>query len=353
MDYFFIFLTGLTTGGITCAAMQAGLLISAITTQKGKLINKVPSDLTVKIPGLSKSDWLPVAAFLVSKLVAYTLVGALLGLLGSALTFNLTLRLTLQFLTVLYMLTTAMNLLDVHPIFRYVVLTPPKFVQKKIRSTANSQAIFAPAVLGVFTIFIPCGVTQAMAVLAINSGNAFTGALIMFSFVLGTIPLFTLIGLATAKLTDLWHKRFLRFAAALLIIMSLYYLNGLLQVLDAPISVQKLSLMYQTVRQYEAGNVFGLETSTPVDGIQPVSIDISSNGYSPKYIKVKQGIPVKLTVSTNNVYSCATAFTLKAFNIFKQFKPTETATFTFTPQKTGRFTYSCSMGMYTGTLEVI
>lgn len=353
MNLFFIFITGLTTGGITCAAMQGGLLISAITNRKDKFSQSNETDVTVSTPGIDKSDYVAVVSFISAKLIAYTFVGFLLGAIGGVITLNLTFRVLLQLFTVFYMFATAMNLLNVHPIFRYVVITPPKFIQKKIRSTAKSQALFAPAILGFFTIFIPCGVTQAMEVLAISSGNALTGALIMFSFVLGTIPLFTLIGLATAKFTHLWRERFLHFAAILLIFMSLYYLNGILQVLDAPISVKKIVTLYNTVNQIENSSFPGVIASEQVEGVQKATIMIQPSGYTPSYIRVKQGIPVELTVSTNNVYSCATAFTLKAFKIFKQFQPTESATFTFTPQKPGKFTYSCSMGMYTGTLEVI
>jgi sulfite exporter TauE/SafE len=350
MSLWLIFLTGLTTGGISCVALQAGLLISAISGYKSSP-QKPIHDLNFK-PIISIShDWLPVALFLISKLIAYMILGALLGAFGSVLSLNLTTRVILQSLTAFYMLATAMNLLNVHPIFRYVVLTPPKFIQHRIRQTSKNQNLFSPIILGAFTILIPCGITQAMEVIAVSSGNPVIGALTMGSFVLGTIPMFTLIGIATAKFSGLWQTRFLRFAAVLLIFMSLYSLNGALTVMDAPVSFNKLLQTYQAMQRFESSD--STLGTTSITGLQQITINVSSSGYEPRYLKVNHNQPVELTVHSQGVYSCASSFTLKAFNIFTQLKPTDSQIFTFTPSKPGRYTYSCSMGMYSGTLEVI
>ena len=78
MNYWVYFLTGLTTGGISCLMMQAGLLTSMVVNQE-----------TADTPGSTEATpsatklWQPVVLFLVSKLVVHTVFGALLGLLGS------------------------------------------------------------------------------------------------------------------------------------------------------------------------------------------------------------------------------------------------------------------------------
>ena len=110
----------------------------------------------------------------------------------------------MQILVGIFMLGTALNLLDVHPIFRYFVIQPPKFltrlVRKQSKSTHFAKAsrveadMFAPAILGALTIFIPCGTTQAMMALAIGSGSPFLGASVLFAFVLGTSPVFFILG---------------------------------------------------------------------------------------------------------------------------------------------------------------
>mgnify|MGYP006422000029 CR=1 FL=1 len=70
-------------------------------------------------------------------------------------------------------------------------------------------------------------------------------------------------------------------------------------------------------------------------------------------INCKKGVPVNLTLNSNDVYSCALSFVFREFGIRASLKSTDSQSFVFTPNKAGRYTFSCSMGMYTGVLEVI
>lgn len=336
MNLFLIFFTGLTTGGLSCLAVQGGLLASVIANQKGSTQKRMGA--------------LSVGMFLTAKVLAYTLVGFVLGLLGSAISLSLGLRLTFQTLTAFFMIATAMHLLNVHPIFRYLAFTPPKWVQKRIRSSSKSKSLFAPAVLGFFTIFIPCGVTQAMEVLAINTGSAIQGALIMFFFVLGTTPLFALLGLATVKLSTRWHDVFNKVAAVLLICLGLFSLNGVLIVIDSSLAIRNLP----SFAQLSSNSTTQAQPTAQIEnGVQQVTIAVQNQGYTPQHIKVKQGVPVNLTLTTSDTYSCAVSFVFPEFGIRTFLEPTDSQSFQFTPQEMGTFNFSCSMGMYTGTLEVI
>lgn len=334
MNLWLVFLTGLTSGGVTCAAMQGGLLASIIANQKKSQVKA----------GFGPDDYLPVAAFLTAKLVSHIILGFFLGWLGSQVELSLSTRLFFQILAALFMLATALNLLEVHPLFRYLAIQPPKFAYRYIK--ASSALIFAPAIFGVLTLLIPCGVTQAMEVLAITSGSPVMGALIMGSFVLGTAPMFVAIGLATARLSETWNRTFLRAAGFLLIAMSLYSLNGVLTALDSPYSPGRIISVISTP-----------VASTPLipltEGVQKVAIQISNTGYAPRNFAVRANLPVELKVHAGEVYSCATAFTFKAFGINAYVKPNTDQIFTFTPTKKGRYTFACSMGMYSGTMEVI
>lgn len=348
MDLVFIFITGLTTGGLTCLAMQGGLLAGVIANQKEQ---EYEVSGKKNFSSFDQLDWLPVVMFLSTKLIAHTVLGFFLGLIGSALTLSLGVRLAFQIFTALFMFATAMNLLNVHPIFRYVVFQPPRFFQRFVRRSTKSKALFAPAVLGFMTIFIPCGVTQAMEVLAINSGNPVYGALIMFSFVLGTTPLFALLGIATAKLSETWYQGFMRFAAVALIAMSWYSINGVLVVLDSPFSMQNtVNRVQATLSQRQVDNA---TLPTSEGGVQEVTIGVFNSGYSPNYFKVQKDVPVQLTLQSNETYSCAVAFVFREFGINTFLDPTATETFAFTPTKPGKYMFTCSMGMYTGVMEVI
>lgn len=337
MNILVVFLTGLTTGGLSCLAVQGGLLASVIANEQG----------TIK----KGKEIYPILFFLLAKLLIHTAFGFLLGWLGSTISLSLGVRLTFQFFTGLFMFATALNLLQVHPIFRYVTLQPPKFLQRFIRKTSKSTIAFGPFLLGLLTIFIPCGVTQAMEVLAISSGSPIQGALLLFAFVLGTFPIFSVIGFATAKFSEVWHHRFSRIAAYILIFMAVISINGVLLVIDSPITIQKITspiVYFFSEERFKAINA-----ARVVNGLQQVTITITNDGYTPKKITVKAGIPVQLTLQSNNVYTCALSFVLKEFGIKTFLKSTDTQTFTFTPQRKGSFTFACSMGMYSGVMEVI
>jgi sulfite exporter TauE/SafE len=336
MNLWLILLTGLTSGGVTCAAMQGGILASTIANQKKAKVE----------PGFGVDDWGPVASFLTTKLIAHTIFGFFLGWLGSAFALSLGIRLFFQGFAALFMFASAMNLLEVHPIFRFIAFTPPKFARKLIKNNTAADRLFAPGLLGFLTILIPCGVTQAMEILAITSGSPIQGALIMGTFVLGTSPMFVLIGIATAKLSEVWRVYFLRTAAILLIAMALYSINGILTTIDSPYAAGRIVSVLRTP--------ISTSSTTPlVNGVQQVTINITNSGYTPGKFVVQAGVPVELKVSAGEVYSCATAFTFRAFGINAFVKPNTNQVFNFTPDKKGLYTFSCSMGMYSGTMEVI
>lgn len=351
MNLWPIFLIGLTTGGLSCLAVQGGFLASIIANQKGTEIQHPDADTVPK--SFDKKNWLPVFMFLIAKLIAHTILGFLLGILGSTLTLSDQLRLGFQVLAAFFMFATAMNLLNVHPIFRYIVFQPPKFITKRVRGLSKDNSLFAPFLLGLFTVFIPCGVTQAMEVQAVALGNPIQSALLMAAFVLGTVPLFSIIGVAMAKLSEGLTAKFLRFAAFALIAMSLYSFNGVLEVVNSPISAGAMkngwvSFWTPDTQKPQAGS------GVPViNGSQTVTIDIQNNGYAPNYIRVKKDVPVNLTLRSNKVYSCALSFQLRAFGIKEFLNATDQKTVSFTPTAIGKYPFTCSMGMYTGVLEVI
>lgn len=217
MNYWSIFITGLFAGGLTCLAVQGGLLASSIAQQH-------EDDLTEHAQ--KTNQYIPVIAFLTTRLLAYTILGAFLGLLGSVAQLSLQLRAILQFLVALFMIGTALNLLQVHPIFRYFIIQPPKFLARLVRNQSKSKHVFGPALLGLFTVLIPCGATQAMMAYAITTGTPATGALTMGIFILGTSPLFFLLGYAANKLGGMFQSGFNKLAAIAIIAIALYNING-------------------------------------------------------------------------------------------------------------------------------
>jgi len=312
------FITGLTTGGLSCFAVQGGLLASSLVENPNR-----KSAITL---------------FLAAKITAYTLLGFLLGFLGSTLDISPKFQGTLQIFVGFFLLATAARLLDLHPIFRYFVIQPPKSILKLLKNRATAKSFFTPLTLGFLTILIPCGVTQTMMLLAITTGNPLWGAGIMFTFTLGTSPIFFLIGLAAVELFK--KKTFVYLTAGFVAVMGALAIN----------SGQLLRGSVHTFQNYWRVAT-GKEEESRIGNI--VNIKVTNSGYQADINTLKLGVPVKIKLTTNNVKSCARAFTIPDLNYFKILPVTGTETIEFTPTKIGTLTYTCSMGMYTGFFDVV
>lgn len=351
-------MTGLTTGGITCVAVQGGLLAAVIANQK-----KHAALLTTTQQATQKNSHvgvLALATFLIAKLLAHSLLGFALGSIGGLFAVSSSLNLVFQTLAGLFMLATVGNLLNIHPIFRYVVFQPPQFIQRYIRKQTKQDTFFTPAILGLFTVFIPCGVTQAMEIAALSSGSGFAGAAIMAAFTIGTFPLFSAIGFLTHALTGIWEKRFNLAAAVLVLAVAIQTLNGVAVAMNSPITIQKVAEYAEPFitppqiykkRLEERNTVQSLAKIE--NGVQKVKIDITSNGYTPNRILLRQNVPVEIDLETQDVYSCASNFVARAFDIDETLKPTERRTVSFTPTELGEYRFSCGMGMYDGKIIIV
>jgi len=336
-----IFTTGLLAGGISCIAVQGGLLTSLLAQRESEVLKS----------NLEKSDKyaniVPISAFVIAKLVAYTLLGALLGWFGSLFQLNLQAQIILQIVVIIFMVGTALNLLNVHPLFRYFVIQPPHNLSRLIRLQSKRQDVFAPVFLGAFTVFIPCGVTQAMMALAVASGNPIAGSAILFSFVLGTTPVFFLLGYFTMKAGGILKKKFFKLAAFVIILLSLFNLNNALALTGTNYTISNLLRETYCIFSY----------CQDITGQMPVAeqtIIISSTGYSPSFFAVAAGTDVKINLINTNAVGCQQAFTVPALNIQKIVRPNQTATFTFrAPSKPGNISFMCTMGMYAGVIRVI
>src|SRR6266436_3300615 len=98
-----IFITGLTVGGLTCLAVQGGLLASVIAARK-------ESDL--ENGSKRKHTIFATLAFLITKLAAYTVLGFILGAFGGALNISSNVQTIMQFIAGIYMIAIALNLLN-------------------------------------------------------------------------------------------------------------------------------------------------------------------------------------------------------------------------------------------------
>ncbi len=316
IDIITIFLTGGLAGGVTCLAVQGGLLATSIANQE--------------------DERLPVISFLTTRLIAYTILGFFLGYLGSFFQLSINARIGMQVFVVIFMIGTALNLLQIHPIFRYFVIQPPKSFARLLRDQSKSKSVFGPAILGAFTVLIPCGATQAMMAYAISTGSALQGMTTMFAFILGTTPLFYLMGYVARRAHVSGKFDFNKVAAMAIIAVAIYNLRG-------------------------AANLAGLFTPKTVNAVEAqaverASIYFTSGGYisDPETIYAKGGTTLELSLINSDGYGCVQAFTIPKLGIQKVIPVGSSEKISIPiPAMNGTIAFMCSMGMYQGTITVI
>ncbi len=343
------FITGLTTGGLSCLAMQGGLLASSLAHQieQDYVVQSTNGNQKQKAPVRTNTAF-PIFLFLGAKLIAYTALGALLGWLGSFLTLTPGMSAFLMIAIGFFMVGNALRMFNVHPIFRFFSIEPPKFITRYIRRTAKGTDTATPLLLGALTVFIPCGITQAMMATALGTGSVIAGAALMFAFTLGTSPVFFLVAYLATELGARLEKFFMRFVALVLLILGFYTLNGGLNLIGSPLSFQRLT---RNFGQTGNGTAAESETTQPFVSEGEIVLNVENEGYFPSTLRAPAGKDLKLNLVTDGVYSCALAFLIPDLNFSTMLPPIGTVQVDIPAQEKGtELFFTCSMGMYTGQI---
>ena len=344
LPMFFVF--GLIAGISSCAALVGGIILSM-----SKQWEELYSD--------SDSTWKkiqPHLIFNVGRLISYGVLGTALGAVGSKLNFSLKFGPILVIAVSVMMIFLAFQMFGFKA-FRKFQFTMPKFITRFIANESNFKGRYMPFLMGAFTFFLPCGFTITAQGLALISGNAIQGGLIMLLFALGTLPMLLFIGLSSVKFSQKPHlsNRFLKVAGILVLFFALYNINSQLNVFGIS-SLSDLGTNSNRSSGTAKNNSLQNEEGLPpiVNGKQILKMDASSRGYSPSYFKVKAGIPVRWEITDKGTSGCTNAIISKSlFEGEIPLTPGQTSIKEFTTEKTGKYKFSCWMGMISGIIEVI
>ncbi|WP_067469801.1 sulfite exporter TauE/SafE family protein [Actinomadura macra] len=350
MDITALFLTGAGTGflagGTTCAAVQLGLLTGAVTGGRG---DGRPD---------TRADLRPVATFLGAKLASHAALGTLLGLAGGAVQPGPRARGALLTVTALTLALFALDLLGFPPASRLLRrgrhghdpchATPvpdarpsdtaderpePRVVDELggravrrttavsggavnvIRQERTEDALGRDgsggserwwqraALLGAATILVPCGLTLSAELLAVTSRSALGGAVVMSGFVLGTAPLFGIIGVTVGRsLAALRGRITVLLAAGLLVAAGWTLLSGLRLGGWLPAGGDETAAAADSARFVR----------TDASGTQIVTVWALDQGYRPALVTARAGVPTVLVLKTQGTRGHTRAFTIPA-----------------------------------------
>lgn len=319
------FIFGLAAGISSCAALVGGLLLS-----------------------LSK-EWntriLPFVYFNLSRLVVFAFFGGLLGYAGNFLRFSMAATSTLTLLVTLLMLVIGFQMIGIKW-FQRINLN----VFGRLRlfdKRADIECKYMPLVMGGLTFFIPCGFTLIAQTNVIQAGSFYLGALQLFAFALGTLPVLALISFTSVKLysNPAFSRRFSLFSGMLIVFFALYTANSQLNVLGLP----SLSDLSAEKSQESRQNV----SATKQTEVQIMQMEANGFDYFPPQLSIKANTKTRWEIFDNGSVGCARA--VYAHGLYSNviyLKPGMN-TVEFISPRAGTYKISCSMGMVTPVIVTV
>lgn len=309
-----LFTVGLLTS-LHCVAMCGGINLaqSAASAQAGRRVSAANLQYNL------------------GRLISYTVVGGIVGAVGSVFRLSAAAQAAIQLVAAAFMVLMALNLLDIGGL-RGVVPTLPAGLRARLMGKGSRSSL----VIGLLNGLMPCGPLQAMQLYALSTGSWMMGALSMFCFCLGTIPLMLGFGLVSGRL----NKRFARpmriASGALVLLMGVAMLSNGLNLAGVRI-----------------GSPGGTASDAAIAGadVQIVESELDWRGYPD--ITVKAGVPVRWNVHAEKekITGCNNEMVIPALDLRVPLSPGDNIV-EFTVDEPGVIPYTCWMGMLRGSITV-
>lgn len=333
----FLFMIGLMTS-IHCISMCGGINLS-------QCIPKNPGDSKIN-PSLIYNS---------GRVVSYTILGGVIGALGSVVSFSGTTKGFIAIFAGAFMIIMGLNMLNIFPSLRKINPRMPLFLRKLANSEKKGKG---PFVVGLLNGFIPCGPLQAMQIYALGTGSVVMGALSMFFFSLGTVPLMLGLGAAGAYLGGRFTTKMIKIGSILVIILGFimagrgFALAGINIGMNSDNNKDLAQSKKPEIKVEKSIKKVDMSVATLEDGKQIVRSDISGRTYHP--ITVQKGVPVKWIIDAKkqDITGCNRILTVPDYNVEKKLVPGENI-IEFTPSEEGKIIYTCWMGMISSTIDVV
>ncbi|AWI05445.1 heavy metal transport/detoxification protein [Clostridium drakei] len=324
--YFVLFVVGVLTS-IHCVGMCGGIMIS----------QSLSNESTNKFQAIK-----PALLYNIGRVISYTILGGIIGALGSILSLSIKTQAALQIFAGLFMIIMGFNMAGFGLFRRLQIRLPWNFCYLKNKPKT-------PLIIGILNGLMPCGPLQTMQLYALGTGSAAKGAISMFIFALGTVPLMLTFGTVSGLLNRGYTKKVLKFSGVLVIVLGLIMGNRGLSL--AGVNVAETIISPLTGNNESLAASYNSTKAVLNDEIQVVNITADGNGYTPNVIYVKKDVPVKWTIDGKQINSCNNVIIVPALNIKKQLDNGENI-IEFTP-KDKDINFSCWMGMITGVIRVV
>lgn len=336
---------GILAGFSSCAALVGGIILSMSKQW-----------LSLYAPEASNRQKLqPHWMFNIGRLVSYAVFGGLLGAVGGIFKPSLTLTTLLTLTISVFMVILGLQMIGVRSL-RNFQFRLPKLLTGRVADETRFKGRYMPLVMGALTFFLPCGFTITAQSLALLSGSAWRGGLIMLFFALGTLPALMAIGYSSVAFTRQKHRAgiFLKAAGIVVLFFALFNINWQLNLLGwwslSDLSLKSNAAITDKTSQADVAE----NLPSVIDGKQIVKMDVSASRYSPERLVAQAGIPVRWEITDAGMSGCSSTLVARDFFIgVVQLTQKGTKVIEFTPTKPGTYKFSCGMGMVRGVFDIV
>ena len=316
--------------GVVASLSTCLILVGGIVMSFGEMY---PIHPDAKHPILSRA--IPHLYFHAGRIGGFVILGGILGLIGSKITYSLSFTGWITIVVAIVMLYIGLQILDIVPNITKLGFHLPKFLSKKIHNVEEMNHHLAPILIGALTFFLPCGFTQSMQLAAVASGSFVTGAIIMGAFAIGTLPALISIGLGSTYARQNRFGFINRTIGVIIVLFAVYSLNS------------GFVLAGGNLNFWQSKNI---ETSAVSGDMQVVKMDVDWS-FKPSEFKVKKGVPVRWEITGVNVSGCSNEIVIPKLDLRKKINKGLNV-LEFTPEKTGTLPFTCWMGMIGGKFIV-
>jgi sulfite exporter TauE/SafE/copper chaperone CopZ len=285
-------------------------------------------------------------AYGASKVISYTIIGGIFGLIGGLVAFSVGLRAGVAIFAGIFMIFYSLSMFGIK-FFRKFQLNPKFLTKFTMKATTNAKGPYkGPIITGLLNgLFIACGPLQAMYIYAAGTGSFVNGATSLAFFGLGTLPIMIGFGSFASVISHKTTQKILRISAIVVLILGLVMLNRGLSMIGSPYSFSALQYKF-TGKTVAAGT-----DAIVANGVQQINMEVSSLGYSPNSFVLKKGVPVKWNINVKELTGCNQELIVNQYGIDKNLKQGLNV-IEFTPDKEGTISFTCSMGMLRGSFIV-
>ncbi len=329
MGYGLLFLVGLLTG-FHCIAMCGCFVVS----------------YSAKNAIEGKNNNISHLMYVSGKLISYTMIGAIFGLIGSIIAFTPFMRGLTGFLAGIFLILFGLKTLNVFPMLRKIQFKTPKFLSKYVGKETKKHS--SPLIVGLLNgLMIACGPLQAIYIMAAGTGSAIEGAKLLFVFGLGTLPVMVCFGYFVSIVSKNLTHKILKASGAIVIALGLVMLNNGLVLTGLGYDFESM------VNTVKGNKGMGIQSNFALikEGYQEIWMDVTSRGWEPNKFVLKKGVPVRWIINGKEINGCNNAIQVPKYGLEFDIKPGKQV-IEFTPKEEGIVRWSCWMGMIPGMFIV-